>query len=99
MAKAPTVRLSSGHDMPILGLGTFCYEDDRAKLVPSIKTAVAAGYRMFDTSPVHENEEDIGKAVREVIAAGLVKREELFIVTRLWMTDFHKEHVLPALNK
>ena len=46
------------------------------------------GYRHIDTAKIYENEEEIGKALKSVIDAG-VKREDLFITTKLWRNDYH----------
>ncbi|MFQ8805517.1 MAG: aldo/keto reductase [Alistipes indistinctus] len=57
--KAPTVRLSSGYDMPILGLGTYSLHGDVCK--NSVKAALASGFRKFDTASIYGNEEEIGE--------------------------------------
>lgn len=79
---APTVRLSSGYDMPILGLGTYSLHGDVC--VNSVKAALASGFRKFDTASVYGNEEEVGQAVRE---SG-VPREEIFVATKLYPNQF-----------
>jgi diketogulonate reductase-like aldo/keto reductase len=91
MAKAPTVKLASGHDMPILGLGTWKAPKDQT--IISVKEAIKAGYRMIDTANDYDNEDAVGAAIAECIAEGIVKREELFIQSKLWNTNHRKEHV------
>ena len=61
--KAPTVRLSSGYDMPVLGLGTYSLHGDVC--VRSVKAALASGFRKFDTASVYGYEEEVGQGVRE----------------------------------
>jgi diketogulonate reductase-like aldo/keto reductase len=56
------------------------------------------GYRHFDCAPVYESEEFVGEAVQEAIRSGLVKREDLFITTKLGSTDSWPEAVLPAIH-
>lgn len=68
---APTVKLSNGYDMPILGLGTYSLHG--ATCVNSVKAALAAGFRKFDTASIYSNEEEVGQGVRE---SG-VPREEI----------------------
>lgn len=80
--KAPTVRLSSGYDMPILGLGTYSLHGDVCK--NSVKAALASGFRKFDTASIYGNEEEIGEAIRE----SDVPREEIFVTTKLYPNQF-----------
>ena len=79
---APTVKLSSGYDMPILGLGTYSLHGDVC--VNSVKAALAAGFRKFDTASIYGNEEEVGQGVRE---SG-VPREEIFVATKLYPNQF-----------
>ena len=80
--KAPTVRLSSGYDMPILGLGTYSLHGDVC--VNSVKSALASGFRKFDTASAYGNEEEVGQGVRE---SG-VPREEIFVATKLYPNQY-----------
>ena len=80
--KAPTVRLSSGYDMPILGLGTYSLHGDVCK--NSVKAALASGFRKFDTASIYGNEEEIGEAIRE----SDVPREEIFVATKLYPNQY-----------
>jgi D-xylose reductase len=60
---------------------------------------VKAGYRMFDGAQIYENEAEEGEGLTRAIKDGLVKREELFIVSKLWNTFHRPEHVRPALKR
>lgn len=80
--KAPMVRLGSGYDMPILGLGTYSLHGDVCK--NSVKSALANGFRKFDTASVYGNEEEIGEAIRE----SDIPREEIFVTTKLYPNQF-----------
>jgi len=83
--------------MPMVGLGTFTLNDKQ-----SIKTAIAkVGYRHLDCAYKYENEHIIGEAIKELIDEGVVKREELCIVTKIWPTqmDKPKESLLESLKK
>ncbi len=79
---APTVKLSSGYDMPILGLGTYSLHG--ATCVNSVKAALASGFRKFDTASIYGNEEEVGQGVRE---SG-VPREEIFVATKLYPNQY-----------
>ncbi|XP_055332645.1 aldo-keto reductase family 1 member A1-like [Paramacrobiotus metropolitanus] len=93
----PRILLNSGQRMPVLGLGTYQSKSDNVK--EAVSYALDVGYRHIDTAYSYGNEQDIGEVVQEKIQKGLVKREDLFIVTKLWST-FHKpEHVIPSLKK
>ncbi|XP_076241670.1 aldo-keto reductase 1B-like [Calliopsis andreniformis] len=96
---APTLTLSNGHKVPVLGLGTWQGGDDPSVVEQAIRDAVDAGYRHFDCAYVYGNEKEIGKALREKIAEGVVKREDLFITTKLWNTSHKRDKVVPACKR
>jgi len=79
------------------GLGTWRMEG------PETKTAVGAaidmGYRLIDCAAVYKNEDLVGEAITEAIAGGKVKREDLFVTSKLWNTHHKKEHVQGALDQ
>lgn len=60
------------------------------------KDAIDAGYRHFDTAFLYQNEREVGQAICEKIAEGAVKREDIFIVTKLWNTHHEPEKVEEA---
>src|SRR6476661_9560855 len=74
------VRLNNGVEMPILGFGVFQVKD-LAECERSVVDAIQTGFRLIDTAQSYENEEAVGKAIKR---SG-VKREELFITTKLWI--------------
>lgn len=87
--KAPTVRLSSGYGMPVLGLGTYSLLGNVC--VNSVKAALACGFRKFDSASVYGNEEEVGQGVRE---SG-VPREEIFVATKLYPNQYaHAEEAI-----
>lgn len=61
--------------------------------------AIDIGYRHFDTARLYENEEEVGLAIQKKIKAGAVKREDIFIVTKLWNTDHEPEKVEAACRR
>jgi len=79
-----TVQLSNSLSMPLIGLGTFQLVSKDA-----IVTAIGdLGYRHLDTAWLYQNEEIIGEALKEVLGNGKVKREELFVTTKIWPSQF-----------
>lgn len=82
----PVIKLSSGYDMPIIGLGTYSLHDE--KCVNAILSAIRLGYRKFDTASYYGNEEEVGQAIRQAISEGLVKREDVFVTTKLYPNEF-----------
>lgn len=64
-----------------------------------IKDAVRIGYHHIDTSPVYGNEKEIGEAITALIKEGVVKREDLFVTSKLWNTRHRPDLVEPALKK
>lgn len=79
---APTVKLSSGYDMPIVGLGTYSLLGETC--VNSVKSAIAAGFRKIDTAHAYGNEVEVGRGVRE---SG-VSREEIFVTTKIYPNQY-----------
>lgn len=81
--------LNTGARMPMEGFGVYQITDlDVCE--KSVYEAIKAGYRLLDTAAAYGNESALGKAVKRAIADGLVKREDLFITTKVWVQDMHK---------
>lgn len=81
-----TVHLNSGCDMPVLGLGMFSLSPGQAE--NSTYWALKAGFRLIDTARIYGNEEGVGKGLRRAIDEGIVKREDVFITTKIWTSDY-----------
>lgn len=84
---APTVRLNNGYEIPVVGLGTYStlgYEGENA-----IKDAIDIGYRHIDTAYLYENEREVGNAVRAKIADGTIRREDIFVTTKVKFIRMH----------
>lgn len=84
------VTLNTGAKMPIEGFGVFQIPDlDQCEEVTY--TAIKNGYRLIDTAAAYMNEEAVGKAIKRAIHDGLVKREDLFVVSKIWVQDMKNE--------
>ncbi|CAH1186801.1 unnamed protein product [Phyllotreta striolata] len=92
----PLISLNNGMKMPAFGLGTW--QAATGEVGEVVKQAIEAGYRMFDCAWLYSNEKEIGEGLREKINDGSVKREDLFVVTKLWNT-FHRENEVVAACK
>ena len=87
----PTRVLYTGAEMPGIGLGTFGSDRFSGEQVAgAVKGAIAVGYRHIDCASVYGNEHLIGPVFEEVIESGLVRRDELWITSKLW-NDMHGE--------
>ena len=87
------VRLNNGVMMPAVGFGVF--QIPASETERTVSEALEAGYRMIDTAAAYFNEEQVGNAVRN---CGL-KREEVFITTKLWVQDYEYDDALRAFEK
>eukprot|EP00760_Papus_ankaliazontas_P030538 PhM_4_TR4884/c1_g1_i3/m.35322/K00002/AKR1A1, adh; alcohol dehydrogenase (NADP+) len=92
---SPLVTLNNGAKMPLLGLGTYNGNGIKAAVLAAIK----AGYRHFDCATLYGNEADIGAALEQAMQQGLVKREELWITSKVWNTYHARADVLVSLRQ
>ncbi|GIF15746.1 aldo/keto reductase [Actinoplanes teichomyceticus] len=92
MTAIPAVTLNNGVTIPQLGLGVFQIPD--AETRAAVTTALEAGYRSIDTAAVYGNETGVGRA----LAASGLPRDELFVTTKLWITDLGRRAARDALR-
>jgi len=99
MAKihVPSVKLNDGRDMPLVGFGLWKVPNEKASDI--VYNAIKTGYRLFDGACDYGNEKECGEGVARALKDGLVKREELFIVSKLWQTFHDPEQVEPITKK
>ncbi|KAH7697173.1 oxidoreductase [Aphelenchoides avenae] len=83
-----TVELSNGKKMPLLGLGTW--QSTPGEVGRAVKVALKEGYRHIDTAFMYQNEAEIGNALQEVFAEGKLKREDVFITTKVFRTHMRE---------
>lgn len=82
--------------MPAVGFGTLIPDPVAAK--QAIKAALEVGFRLLDCAEAYRNEEVVGNAMREAFDSGTVRREDLFVITKLWNSNHRPERVGPALE-
>jgi diketogulonate reductase-like aldo/keto reductase len=82
--------------IPALGFGTSL--SDNTKTVDAVKAAVKVGFRHLDAAERYRNEADVGTAIKELLADGTVRRDELFVTTKLWNNNHRPERVEAALR-
>jgi len=91
------VSLNNGNKMPVLGLGTWKSKPGEVKA--AVMAALQLGYRHIDCAMCYQNEPEVGEALAESFASGVVKREEVFITSKLWNTFHSADKVVPTLKK
>lgn len=96
---AKTLPLLGGAKVPVIGLGTFSSTDSKEGVGKAVLEALKAGYRSVDCAEMYGNEREIGDAIREFLATGAAKREDLFITSKVWNTNHAPEHVAEACRR
>src|SRR4051794_25190286 len=89
----PTLALNNGVEMPVLGLGVFQTPPDET--VAAVEAALAVGYRHIDTAAAYGNEREVGHGIRR---SGL-DRSDVFIETKVWISDYGYDETLHAFEK
>lgn len=84
------VKLNSGYDMPILGLGTWTQNNEETE--KSVYQALKDGYRLIDTAQYYGNEKGVGDGLRKALDEGIVTREEVFITTKIMPSSYNNAY-------
>ena len=82
------IKLNNGIEMPIFGLGTYLIKPEDAQIV--VREGLKMGYRLIDTANAYVNERAVGRGIKE---SG-VNREEIFLSTKLWITEYENENAV-----
>jgi D-xylose reductase len=93
----PGFQLAAGSQMPALGLGVWKVENSAAPKL--IEEAVRTGWRHFDCASDYGNEAEVGIGILNVLSSGSVRREELWVTSKLWNTNHRAEHVRAACER
>ena len=92
-----TLKFKNNDEMPAIGLGTW--KSGKGEVGEAVKIALKNGYRHIDCAATYGNEAEIGKALSEIFAEGKIKREDVWITSKLWNDAHLKDDVIPALKK
>ncbi|MHA6280905.1 aldo/keto reductase [Salinimicrobium sp. CAU 1759] len=92
-----TLKFRNGDKMPAIGLGTW--KSGKGEVGEAVKIALKNGYRHIDCASTYGNEAEIGEAFSEIFSEGKIKREDVWVTSKLWNDSHEKEHVLPALKQ
>ena len=84
------ITLNTGAKMPLEGFGVFQIPD-AAECEQVVYNAIKTGYRLIDTAAAYFNEEAVGKGIARAIADGIATREEIFLTTKVWVSDMKTE--------
>ncbi|XP_075711922.1 estradiol 17 beta-dehydrogenase 5-like isoform X2 [Rhinoderma darwinii] len=94
------VLLNDGHKIPVIGFGTFAPDKfPKSMAEEATRVAIEAGYRHIDSAYMYGNEVEVGRAIKEKISDGTIRREDVFHTGKLWSTFHSPDLVRPALEK
>ena len=93
----PKFTLNNGLQIPVLGLGTW--KSKPGEVSQAVKDAIDIGYRHFDCAHVYQNEKEVGEGINTKIAEGVIKREDVWVTSKLWNTDHDPSDVEKALRR
>ena len=91
------IKFRNGDEMPAIGLGTW--KSEKGKVGNAIEIALNNGYRHIDCAATYGNEKEVGEAFKKIFSEGKVKREDVWITSKLWNDSHKKEDVIPALKQ
>ena len=92
-----TIKLNNGVEMPGFGLGVFQVENDATAKI--VKNAIEVGYRSIDTAAIYGNEAGVGEGIKQALASNGLKREELFVTSKVWNTGLSYDETIAAYEE
>lgn len=90
------VTLNNGVKMPIIGLGTWSFTNEKAE--EAVYIAIKNGYRLIDTAQYYGDEVGVGKGIRRAIKEGIIKREDIFVTSKIYASTNHNKAIEKSLN-
>ena len=92
-----TLKFKNGDHMNAIGLGTW--KSEKGEVANAVKIALNNGYKHIDCAATYGNEAEVGEAFAEVFGKGDIKREDVWVTSKLWNNAHKKEDVIPALKQ
>lgn len=92
-----TLKFRNNDEMPAIGLGTW--KSKKGEVEKAVKIALEEGYRHIDCAATYGNEAEIGNTFAETFSKGKIKRDDVWVTSKLWNDSHRKEDVIPALKK
>ena len=89
--------LNNGIKMPSLGIGMYVLTPDQAE--NSVYHALKDGYKLIDTANVYMNERGVGRGIKRAVSEGICKREDIFLTTKLWPSEYKYDDALKAIDE
>lgn len=92
-----TLTFKNGDKMPKTGLGTW--KSEPGEVTNAVEHAVKSGYKHIDCAPIYQNEKEVGRGLKSGMQKAGVKRDKMWITSKLWNTEHQRERVIPALKQ
>ena len=93
MTTIPMLKMNDGHTIPQLGFGVFQITD-HAEAVTAIESALFNGYRLIDTAEAYNNQKAVGEALKN----SKIPRDDVFLTTKLWVSNYRYEEAKKAID-
>lgn len=91
------LKFNNGDEVDAIGLGTW--KSEKGKVEEAVYTALKTGYTHIDCARIYGNETEVGRGIKKALREGVLKREDLFVTSKLWNNAHQKGDVMPALQQ